>query len=46
MRPDDNFQDASDPQAWLLGRVNRIYATRNNPELTRNYKGRIGFIHD
>ncbi|MGA9602268.1 MAG: type II and III secretion system protein family protein [Methylocystis sp.] len=46
IRPDDNFQDASDPQAWLLGRVNRIYATRNNPELTRNYKGRIGFIHD
>jgi pilus assembly protein CpaC len=46
MRPDDNFQDASDPQAWLLGRVNRIYATRNNPELIRNYKGRIGFIHD
>jgi pilus assembly protein CpaC len=46
VRPDDNFQDASDPQAWLLGRVNRIYATRNNPELTRNYKGRIGFIHD
>jgi pilus assembly protein CpaC len=45
-RPDDNFNDASDPQAWLLGRVNRIYATRNNPELTRNYKGRIGFIHD
>ncbi|MFY9655622.1 MAG: type II and III secretion system protein family protein [Methylocystis sp.] len=46
VRPDDNFQDASDPQAWLLGRVNRIYATRNDPELTRNYKGRIGFIHD
>jgi pilus assembly protein CpaC len=46
VRPDDNLQDASDPQAWLLGRVNRIYATRNNPELTRNYKGRIGFIHD
>jgi len=45
-RPDDNFQDASDPQAWLLGRVNRIYATRNNPDLTKSYKGRIGFIHD
>jgi pilus assembly protein CpaC len=45
-RPDDNLNDASDPQAWLLGRVNRIYATRNNPELSKNYKGRIGFIHD
>lgn len=45
-RPDDNFQDASDPQGWLLGRVNRIYATRNNPDLNKSYKGRIGFIHD
>jgi len=26
VRPDQNFQDASDPQAWLLGRVNRIYS--------------------
>ncbi|QGM46172.1 type II and III secretion system protein family protein [Methylocystis heyeri] len=46
VRPDDHFNDASDPQAWLLGRVNRIYATRNNPQLNQNYKGRIGFIHD
>jgi pilus assembly protein CpaC len=46
VRPDDNLMDPSDPQAWLLGRVNRIYATRNNPELNRNYKGQIGFIHD
>ncbi len=45
-RPDDNFNDASDPQGWLLGRINRIYATPNNPELNKNYKGRIGFIHD
>ncbi len=46
VHPDDNFNDASDPQAWLLGRVNRIYATRNNPDLNKNYKGRVGFIHD
>ena len=45
-RPDDNFTDASDPQSWLLGRINRLYATRNNPDLNKNYKGRIGFIHD
>ncbi|HMK88187.1 MAG TPA: type II and III secretion system protein family protein [Methylocystis sp.] len=45
-RPDDNLNDASDPQAWLLGRVNRIYATRNNPDLSKNFRGRIGFIHD
>ncbi|MGJ0509614.1 MAG: type II and III secretion system protein family protein [Methylocystis sp.] len=45
-RPDDGFADASDPQAWLLGRVNRIYAARNNPQMMQNFKGRIGFIHD
>ena len=45
-RPDDNFRDASDPQAWLLGRINRLYASPNNPDLHQNYKGRIGFIHD
>ncbi len=45
-RPDDNFRDASDPQAWLLGRVNRIYASRNNPDITKTFKGRVGFIHD
>jgi len=44
--PDDNFRDASDPQAWLLGRINRLYAAPNNPDLHQNYKGRIGFIHD
>jgi len=45
-RPDDGFADASDPQAWLLGRVNRLYATRSNPQIMQNFKGRIGFIHD
>lgn len=45
-KPDDNFADASDPQGWLLGRVNRIYSTRSNPQMMQNFKGRIGFIHD
>ncbi|QGM98514.1 type II and III secretion system protein family protein [Methylocystis parvus] len=45
-RPDDNLADASDPQGWLLGRVNRIYSTRSNPQMMQNFKGRIGFIHD
>lgn len=45
-RPDDGFADASDPQGWLLGRVNRIYSTRSNPEMIQNFKGKIGFIHD
>jgi pilus assembly protein CpaC len=45
-RPDDGFADATDPQGWLLGRVNRIYSTRSNPQMMQNFKGRIGFIHD
>lgn len=45
-RPDDGFVDSSDPQAWLLGRVNRLYSSRNNPQIMKNFKGRIGFIHD
>lgn len=45
-RPDDNFSDASDPQAWLLGRVNRLYSNINNPEIIRNFKGKVGFIND
>ncbi len=45
-RPDDGFADASDPQGWLLGRVNRIYSTRKNPQMMQNFKGRVGFIHD
>lgn len=45
-RPDDNLNDASDPQGWLLGRVNRLYSTRSNPVALKNFKGRIGFIND
>lgn len=45
-RPDDGFSDASDPQAWLLGRVNRLYSTRSNPQAVQNWKGRFGFIQD
>ena len=45
-RPDDGFADASDPQAWLLGRVNRLYSTRSNPRAVQNWKGRFGFIQD
>lgn len=45
-RPDDGFSEASDPQAWLLGRVNRLYSTRSNPEAVKNLRGRFGFIQD
>jgi pilus assembly protein CpaC len=45
-RPTDGFADASDPQAWLLGRVNQLYATPGNPEAMKDYKGPVGFIQD
>ena len=45
-RPDDGFAEASDPQTWLLGRVNKLYATPGNPEAVKNYRGRVGFIQD
>jgi pilus assembly protein CpaC len=45
-KPDDGFADSSDPQAWLLGRINRLYASPNNPEAVKNFKGRVGFILD
>jgi pilus assembly protein CpaC len=44
VRPDQNFQDASDPQAWLLGRVNRIYSASQSLQPMPGYAGRIGFI--
>ena len=45
-QPDDGFADSTDPQAWLLGRINRLYASPNNPEAVKNFKGRVGFIVD
>ena len=45
-RPDKNFQEASDPQAWLLGRVNRIYSTSGALQPMPGYSGRVGFITD
>jgi pilus assembly protein CpaC len=45
-RPDQNFQDASDPQAWLLGRVNRIYSSSGALQPMPGYTGRVGFITD
>jgi pilus assembly protein CpaC len=45
-RPDQNFQEASDPQAWLLGRVNRIYSTSGALQPMPGYSGRVGFITD
>jgi pilus assembly protein CpaC len=44
VRPDENFQDASDPQTWFLGRVNRIYSASQSLQPMPGYSGKIGFI--
>jgi pilus assembly protein CpaC len=46
VRPDANFNDASDPQTWLLGRVNRIYSSSGALQPMPGYSGRVGFITD
>ena len=46
VRPDANFNDASDPQTWLLGRVNRIYSSSGGLKPMPNYTGKVGFITD
>ncbi|MET3414880.1 pilus assembly protein CpaC [Methylobacterium sp. 1030] len=43
-RPDDNFVDASDGQAVLLGQINRIYGKVGTAALGRTFRNRIGFI--
>ena len=46
VRPDQNFAEASDPQAWLLGRVNRIYSTSGGLSRCRAIPARSDFITD
>jgi pilus assembly protein CpaC len=45
-RPDDGFAASSDPQADLLGSINRIYGVPGRNEPARNYRGTYGFITD
>jgi pilus assembly protein CpaC len=45
-RPDDGFSAVSDPQADLLGSINRIYGVPGRVEPARNYRGTYGFITD
>ncbi|MGF6307246.1 pilus assembly protein CpaC [Bradyrhizobium sp. i1.8.4] len=45
-RPDDGFANASDPQADLLGSINRVYGVPGRIEPARNYRGTYGFITD
>jgi pilus assembly protein CpaC len=45
-RPDDGFAAPSDPQAELLGSINRIYGVPGRVDPARNYRGTYGFITD
>jgi len=45
VKPDQNFVDATDPQTWLLGRVNRLYSTTGATGPV-SYHGPVGFIND
>jgi pilus assembly protein CpaC len=45
-RPDDGFAAASDPQADLLGSINRIYGVPGRTDPSQNYRGTYGFITD
>lgn len=45
-RPDDGFAAASDPQADLIGNINRIYGVPGRVEPGRSYHGTYGFITD
>jgi pilus assembly protein CpaC len=45
-RPDDGFAAVSDPQAELLGNINRIYGVPGRTEAGRSYRGTYGFITD
>jgi pilus assembly protein CpaC len=46
-RPDDGFAAPSDPQAQLLGNLNRIYGVPGrNQEPASSYRGTYGFITD
>lgn len=46
VKPDANYSDASDPQSWLLGRVNRLYSSSGNSQPIQHYSGKVGFIND
>ena len=45
-RPDDGFTATSDPQADLMGSINRIYGVPGRTEPARSYRGQYGFITD
>ena len=44
VQPDENFQPASDASAYFLGRVNRVFGTKQGKLPKGRYTGSIGFI--
>jgi pilus assembly protein CpaC len=47
-RPDDGFEDPSDPSTVFLGKLNRIYGNAEKPQpvVRKSYQGNYGFILD
>lgn len=45
-RPDDGFAPPADPQAQLIGNINRLYGVPGRTEPAKNYRGTYGFITD
>ena len=46
VRPDDGFQDATDPQTVLFGRLNKLYGVAGPGAPARGLSGAFGFITD
>jgi len=44
VRPDENFEPASDSAGMFMGRVNRVYGTKQGNLPKGRYTGSIGFI--
>jgi pilus assembly protein CpaC len=45
-RPTDGFADSTDPSAYLMGRLNRIYGVGGKSDADNTYRGKYGFILD
>ncbi|MEM1040825.1 MAG: type II and III secretion system protein family protein [Pseudomonadota bacterium] len=43
-QPDENFQPASDAAGYFMGRINRVYGTKQGNLPKGRYTGSIGFI--
>ncbi|MGL4495421.1 MAG: type II and III secretion system protein family protein [Beijerinckiaceae bacterium] len=45
-RPEEGYVDARDPQAAIMGRLNKIYGVAGAPNDGKRYRGHVGFIAD